>query len=65
MVLRTIGPGGDADDPAGEWAAVREVRDGGAVLVRPDRHVAWRAAAWSADRPGQLRQAVQAVLGPR
>jgi 2,4-dichlorophenol 6-monooxygenase len=30
-------------DPYGEWAARREVETSGCVLVRPDRHVAWRA----------------------
>ena len=29
-------------DSNGEWADIRGTTDGGAVLVRPDRHVAWR-----------------------
>jgi 2,4-dichlorophenol 6-monooxygenase len=42
--------------PDGAWAAVREVDGTGAVLVRPDRKVAWRAATAPTDpaaaRPG-------------
>ncbi len=29
-------------DADGAWAAVRGIADGGAVLVRPDNHIAWR-----------------------
>jgi 2,4-dichlorophenol 6-monooxygenase len=35
------GTGGPAD-PYGDWAQRREVECDGCVLVRPDRHVAWR-----------------------
>lgn len=38
-----IGPGGDHEDPFGEWAALRGTAEDGAVLVRPDHHVAFRA----------------------
>ncbi|MET4493315.1 hypothetical protein [Bradyrhizobium sp. LA7.1] len=31
------------DDVLGEWTAIREVSDWGAILVRPDRHIAWRS----------------------
>jgi acyl-CoA synthetase (AMP-forming)/AMP-acid ligase II/2-polyprenyl-6-methoxyphenol hydroxylase-like FAD-dependent oxidoreductase len=62
-VVRSIGPGGQFGDPDGAWAAVRGVGDGGAVLVRPDRHVAWRAAHWSPGMGAALRQAVHTVLG--
>jgi 2,4-dichlorophenol 6-monooxygenase len=48
------GPGACAD-PYGEWAARREVDSSGCVLVRPDRHVAWRAA--------RLEPAALAALG--
>lgn len=30
-------------DAAGQWQRVREVSEAGAVLVRPDGHVAWRS----------------------
>jgi len=34
--------------PDGMWQRVREVRAGGAILVRPDGHVAWRCSSWFA-----------------
>ena len=60
--VRAIGSGADWTDPTGDWAAVRGVGSGGAVLVRPDRHIAWRAPDWSDDRPAELRRSVCLVL---
>ena len=37
-----IGPGGDFEEPEGCRADVHGLAAGGAVLVRPDGHVAWR-----------------------
>jgi 2,4-dichlorophenol 6-monooxygenase len=50
-------------DPYGEWAAVREVGMTGCVLVRPDRHVAWRAEGPLPDSADTLAAVVQQVLG--
>ena len=51
-----------ADRIAGPPLAVVDVGQEGAVLVRPDGHVAWRAA--TADRPeAQLRAALDLTLG--
>ncbi len=36
--------GQDRNDVLGTWTRVREVDDGGCVLVRPDRFVGWRSA---------------------
>ncbi len=41
--MTEIGPGWPFGDPYGEWQRIRGVSDSGAVLVRPDGHVAWRA----------------------
>jgi putative polyketide hydroxylase len=38
----TIGDGGDYADVDGSWGRLYGVGEGGAVLVRPDGHVAWR-----------------------
>ncbi len=47
---------------AGPPLTVLDVGQDGAVLVRPDGHVAWRAA--TADRPeAQLRAALDLALG--
>jgi len=40
-----IGPRGDWDDAEGTWLRLYETGPEGAVLVRPDGHVAWRASA--------------------
>ena len=50
-------------DPYGEWAALREVASTGCVLVRPDRHIAWRAAHLQPDSAGLLTAALAQVLG--
>lgn len=43
------------------WRTVCEVGDDGALLVRPDQHVAWRAGG--ADQAGGLGRALDAVAG--
>jgi 2,4-dichlorophenol 6-monooxygenase len=65
---------GDADVP--QWTdAARRVHGvtvhirsigtepAGAILVRPDRHVAWRVPDWTPERPAQLEAAVRRILG--
>jgi 2,4-dichlorophenol 6-monooxygenase len=59
----TIGPRADFEDHVGDWDKVREIGDAGALLVRPDHHVAWRAAGMAADPAGDLSRALRAVLG--
>lgn len=51
-----------ADPDAGGGLQAYGVDPEGAVLVRPDGHVAWRARAGAADPASALRQAVDAVL---
>ncbi|MGW6532844.1 FAD-dependent monooxygenase [Streptomyces venezuelae] len=48
-----IGAGAEFTDVDGGWAQVREVAGDGAVLVRPDNHVAWRSTG-AADQPAEL-----------
>jgi 2,4-dichlorophenol 6-monooxygenase len=57
----TVDDGGEYADPDGCWTGLREVRADGAVLVRPDNHVAWRAVAPPTD-PGELTEVVRRVL---
>jgi 2,4-dichlorophenol 6-monooxygenase len=38
----SIGPGQPYEDPYGTWAGLREIEDGGVLLVRPDLYVAAR-----------------------
>jgi 2,4-dichlorophenol 6-monooxygenase len=64
ITIRTarIGAGGDWADPEGTWARVREIADDGAVLVRPDNHVAWRSFDAVEAPADVLALAVQTVL---
>ncbi|HVC62456.1 MAG TPA: FAD-dependent monooxygenase [Acetobacteraceae bacterium] len=63
LVAHMIGGDGALADGDGAWAAAYGVADDGAVLVRPDGHVAWRSAS-RADAPAQaLQAALDAVLG--
>lgn len=54
--------GDGTSDIDGGWARVRGVGDGGAVLVRPDNHVAYRAAGPVPDHHDALLGAIGAVL---
>ena len=49
-------------DADAEWAAVRGVDEGGAVLVRPDRKVAWRIPTLPADPKFALTEAMGTIL---
>ncbi|KEF54724.1 uncharacterized protein A1O9_09166 [Exophiala aquamarina CBS 119918] len=52
------------DDVLGEWHAARgELGDQGALLVRPDRHIAWRTVNRPDDPREALRGALRYVLG--
>jgi 2,4-dichlorophenol 6-monooxygenase len=57
-----IGPGREYTDLYGDWSLLREVAEDGCVLVRPDAHVAWRAASMPEDPEAELREALEAVL---
>ena len=54
--------GGDYVDADGAWSAVRGIADAGAVLVRPDNFVAYRAADAVADPQSALTEALSAIL---
>jgi 2,4-dichlorophenol 6-monooxygenase len=63
--LRTvvIGPGRAVTDLYYDWAKLRETDESGAILVRPDKHIAWRAMSLAADPAAALRAAVARILG--
>ena len=60
--VRKVGVGCDYNDVLGDWTAMREVGDDGALLVRPDRHIAWRAQDLPASPATALRAALRQVL---
>jgi 2-polyprenyl-6-methoxyphenol hydroxylase-like FAD-dependent oxidoreductase len=57
-----IGPGGDADDRGTGFVTSYGIGPGGAVLVRPDGVIAWRARTAAEDPETTLHEAVSAVL---
>lgn len=57
-----IGRGQPVDDAYGDWARRGEIGEDGALLVRPDRHVAWRSTGTSADPVAALRDAMTSIL---
>lgn len=50
------------DDVVGDWDRVREIDDRGALLVRPDRHIAWRSLTRPASPRDALADAVRQAL---
>ncbi|MFC7344213.1 FAD-dependent oxidoreductase [Saccharopolyspora griseoalba] len=58
LPVRTVDYRGEYHDVLGRWRRLREVGDDGALLVRPDRHIAWR----SFDMPESPRDALRAAL---
>jgi 2,4-dichlorophenol 6-monooxygenase len=63
--VTVVAVGGELADPAGEWAAIRGTGTTGALLVRPDRHVAWRLPAGPESTAQALKSALDRILfGP-
>jgi 2-polyprenyl-6-methoxyphenol hydroxylase-like FAD-dependent oxidoreductase len=60
----SIGAQGAADliDEQGVWPRLSEVEETGAVLVRPDGHVAWRCQEAPPDPPGLLLHVMRKIL---
>ena len=50
--------GRDVLDPDGNWARVGGIDGTGAILVRPDQHVGWRAFGEGTDPVNELREAL-------
>jgi hypothetical protein len=66
MPLRAYVVGRDlqlADGDVEAWCALYGIGAGGAVLVRPDGHVAWRSQAAPADAPAALRSVCRRAVG--
>ena len=62
ITVHKIGPRQEWQDLVGDWANAREIRDSGALLVRPDHHVAWRAEGLAADPKSELRRVLKSIL---
>ncbi|MFD5329832.1 2,4-dichlorophenol 6-monooxygenase, partial [Streptomyces sp. NPDC127092] len=62
LSVASVGVGCEYNDVLREWTAVREIGDAGALLVRPDHHIAWRAADLPEIPLEALRTALSSVL---
>jgi 2-polyprenyl-6-methoxyphenol hydroxylase-like FAD-dependent oxidoreductase len=58
-----VGAGGDLTDPSGRFRELYGLAQGGAVLVRPDGHVAFRSTGGEGEPPDILDEAFDTVLG--
>ncbi|MET4141929.1 FAD-dependent monooxygenase [Pedobacter sp. UYP1] len=57
-----IGPGRDVQDLYGDWAEIREVKEEGCILVRPDGYIMWRSIA-GLETNSQLTDVFRGLLG--
>jgi len=55
--------GRDHLDAEGRWQALCGIGDGGALLVRPDNHVAWRSVGAASDHAATMAGVVAALFG--
>ena len=63
LIAFTVGKDGDLGDPDGNWHEAYGIDMDGAVLVRPDGHVAWRSRSSVSNPTETLRAALDCVLG--
>ncbi len=61
-VVSIGGPKCDAQDVYGRWADLSGISESGCVLVRPDRHIAWRQQDNSAANALALEQVLRQLL---
>jgi 2,4-dichlorophenol 6-monooxygenase len=59
---RAVGPRLPYDDVYGDWSRLRGTGDSGCLLVRPDRHVAWRSPDLTDDPVRSLRHVMRRLL---
>ena len=63
ITVHRIGPAGDTRDPDRAWLQAAGLAPGGALLVRPDDFVGWRAAALPQSPEDDLRRVLCQILG--
>jgi 2,4-dichlorophenol 6-monooxygenase len=54
---------GDYHDPRSAWQRHRQIASDGAILVRPDRFIAWRSPAAGGEPRAVLAAALSQILG--
>lgn len=63
VAVWSVGDGCELIDRRGDWRRLRGHDEGGAVLVRPDGHVAFRALTAPSDPTNDLHRALSCALG--
>jgi putative polyketide hydroxylase len=63
LIAFTVGKDGDLSDPDSDWHDAYGVDPDGAVLVRPDGHVAWRSRPGASNPAEVLRGAFDGLFG--
>jgi putative polyketide hydroxylase len=63
LIAFTVGKDGDLSDPDGDWHDAYGIDPDGAVLVRPDGHVAWRRRSGASNPLEVLRGAFDGLFG--
>jgi 2,4-dichlorophenol 6-monooxygenase len=63
VAISCLSPDRDFSDPAGHWASVCGIAEDGALLIRPDQHVAWRVRSAPPDPAADLRATLDTILG--
>jgi hypothetical protein len=58
----TVGPDADIEDPESQWMGASGMEADGAVLVRPDGHVAWRSPSAALDPAHTIDSSLRAIL---
>jgi 2,4-dichlorophenol 6-monooxygenase len=61
--LSCVAIGREVPDPDGAWSKLLEIEPDGAILVRPDQHVAWRAHGEVVNPRATLRGVFARILG--
>ena len=64
IAVVAIGENVSVSDPSNRFVTACDVGDEGALLVRPDKHVAWRIGAMPADPAEALTQVLRSLLHP-
>jgi 2,4-dichlorophenol 6-monooxygenase len=62
LAIRAVGYRQPYDDVSGDWGRISDIGDGGCLLVRPDRHIAWRSAELASDPAAELSRVLRQVL---
>ncbi|KTC98317.1 FAD dependent oxidoreductase [Legionella geestiana] len=63
IVCYRIGKNGELQDKDGNWQSLYQIGERGAVLVRPDGHVAWRSVDGVTDAKQTLKAVWKALSG--